>query len=367
MRSPRRRELLHWGYAAALAPLAGGGATSASTGVPRADDFRGGALKGFVLGGVERNIALLDAMAALGANLARVFFPFRRCRDCRQFGRADNDVQALRRLLDRAALLGMRLVVVGSFDGIDAPGFWADAALRASFVENWGWFAGTFGDHPGLGGLDLMNEPNPPWPGGDIHEAQALWQPLAQAAIDAVRDAGSAVPIVFEPVAGGNTLGLTGMRPFADRNVVYSIHFYTPHDITHQRVSAPWQRVIPYPAEAEWDLGRWDAELGASRIDLARLERELRLAVAFQARHDVPVYVGEFSCVRWAPNGSAQRWVADCLALFTKYSWSWTYHEFRGWPGWDAEIESGDPAAATRSIDAPVMRSLRQAMRGNAR
>ena len=86
--------------------------------------------------------------------------------------------------------------------------------------------------------------------------------------------------------------------------------------------------------------------------------------VEFQTRHDVPIYVGEFSCVRWAPNASAQRWVADCLALFTKFSWSWTYHEFRGWPGWDAEIDSADPSASTRSIDAPVMHSLRRVMRG---
>ena len=365
MKSPGRRDLLRWGCVAASAPFALSAAAAARTGVARADDFRGGALMGFVLGGVERDVGLLVAMATLGASLARVFFPLRRCRECRQFGRADNDIRALRRLLDRAALLGMRVVLVGSFDGIDEPAFWVDAELRASFVENWAWFATTFGDHPGLGGLDLMNEPNPPWPSGDIREAQAAWHPLAQAAIEGVRAAGSSVPIVFEPVAGGNTIGLRGMQPFADPNVVYSIHFYTPHDITHQRVSAPWQRVIPYPAGTEWGLGRWDVELGAGHIDLARLERELRLAVAFQTRHDVPMYIGEFSCVRWAPNGSAARWVADCLALFTKYSWSWTYHEFRGWPGWDAEIESADPAATTRSIDAPVMQSLRRAMRRN--
>lgn len=360
MPSRPRRRLVQWAAATALVPRC---LSAAPTTTAHANDFRAGAFKGFVLGGVERDVVLLDSMAALGANLARVFFPLRRCRDCKQFGRAENDTHALRTLLDRAALLGMRLVVVGSFDGIEQATFWTDPELRASFVENWRWFARTFGDHPGLAGLDLMNEPNPPWPSGDIGQAQSAWHPLAQAAIAAIRDTGSSTPIVFEPVAGGNALGLRGMRPFADHNVVYSIHFYTPHDITHQRVSVPWPRVIPYPAGAEWGLGRWDAELGVSRIDGARLERELRLVVEFQARHDAPIYVGEFSCVRWAPNGSAQRWVADCLALFTKYSWSWTYHEFRGWPGWDAEIDSADPSASTRSIDAPVMHRLRRAMR----
>ncbi len=362
--TPERRRVLRWGSAATLAPLAMAG-TAASTCKPaHANDFRGGRLKGFVLGGVERDAALLDAMAALGANLARVFFPLRRCRSCKQYGRADNDTLALHRLLDRAAALGMRLVVVGSFDGIEEAAFWSDKELRASFVESWAWFASTFENHPGLGGYDLMNEPNPPWPSGHVSQAQAAWHPLAWAAMGAIRSAGSRVPIVFEPVAGGNAVGMRGLVPFADPNVVYSIHFYTPHDITHQRVSPPWHRVIPYPAGTDWELGRWDAELGVTRIDLARLDRELRNVVAFQSRHDVPIYVGEFSCVRWAPDGSAQRWVDDCLALFTKYSWSWTYHEFRGWPGWDAEIDSDNPAVKTRSIDAPVMQSLRRAMRG---
>jgi endoglucanase len=363
MASPHRRRVLQWAAAATFAPL-----PVHSFAVPRAgsrpvDGFGARGLKGFVLGGVERAPAYLDAMAALGANVARVFFPLRRCRDCQQFGRSANDSQALRRLLDRAAALGMRLIVVGSFDRIDEPAFWTDAALRASFVENWAWFARTFGEHPGLAGMDLMNEPNPPWPSGDIGQAQSAWNPLAEAAIAAIRAAGSSLPVVFEPVAGGSSTGLRGMLPFADSNVVYSIHFYSPHDITHQGVSAHWKRTIPYPAGIEWGLGGWNPKLGVTRIDRTRLELGLGDAVEFQARHDVPIYVGEFSCVRWAPNGSAQRWVADCLAIFTKYSWSWTYHEFRGWPGWDAEIESGDPAATTRSIDAPVMQSLRRAMR----
>lgn len=309
---------------------------------------------GFVLGGVERDSALLNAMAALGANVARVFFPLRRCHDCKQFGRSENDAQAMRRLLDRAVTVGMRLVVVGSFDGTSEATFWTDPELRASFVENWAWFATTFGGHPGLAGMDLLNEPNPPWPSGDIAVAQRAWHPLAQAAINAIRGTGTGLPIVFEPVAGGNAIGLRGLKPFADSQVVYSVHFYTPHDITHQGVAPQWARVIPYPAGLEWGVGH---------VNPARLETELRPLIEFQTRHDRPIYVGEFSCVRWAPGDSARRWITDALELFTKHSWSWTYHEFRGWPGWDAEIDSNDPDATARSIDAPVMKALRLAMR----
>jgi len=330
--------------------------------VSSAAAFRNGGRKGFVLGGVERDVLLIDAMSRLGANTARVFFPFRRCRDCDRFGRAAGDQAALRGLLAQAAARGIRLVVVGSFDGIEAPAFWRNAALRDSVVENWEWFAATFGDDPAIAGLDLMNEPNPPWPSGDIAQAQADWNPLAEQAIAAIRRRRPAMPIVFEPVAGGNVLGLLGMRPFADPEIVYSIHFYTPHDITHQGVGSEWNVRIPYPAGTEFGLGRWSPTLGVTRIDAHRLERELDVAREFQLRHDVPIYVGEFSCVRWAPEGSARRWVRDALALFERFGWSWTYHEFRGWPGWDAEIDSVDPTSTRRSDTAPVMASLRAAM-----
>jgi endoglucanase len=359
-----RRRLLAAGAGCAGAAgwLRAGPAGAPPLAVPATvDTFRHGGLKGFVLGGVQREPALIGQMADAGANVARVFFPFRRCRDCTQFGRAAGDAQALQRLLDLAAAAGLHLVVVGSFDGIEQPAFWRDADLRASFVENWAWFAQRFGQHVALAGLDLMNEPNPPWPSGDVGEAQAAWHPLALQAMAAIRAEGVHRPIVFEPVAGGSTWGLRRMQPFADPQVVYSVHFYSPHDITHQGIGN-WTRRIPYPAGAEWGLGRWDPAIGVTRWDLQRLELGLRDARIFQQQHGVPVYVGEFSCVRWAPQGGAFQWVRDSLELFTRYGWSWTYHEFRGWPGWDAEIDSADPAATARSPQAPVMRLLRSAM-----
>jgi len=105
-----------------------------------------------------------------------------------------------------------------------------------------------------LAGLDLMNEPNPPRSTGKLAEAHALWRPLAEAAIVGIRAAGVSLPIIYEGVGGGQAIGLRDFEPFRDRQVVYSIHLYTPHDITHQKVGPAWPRTIPYPAEPEWQL-----------------------------------------------------------------------------------------------------------------
>jgi len=73
-------------------------------------------------------------------------------------------------------------------------------------------------------------------------------------------------------------------------------------------------------------------------------EMELAPVLAFQQKYKVPIYVGEFSCIRWAPlsplNGlpTANNYVADAIALFESYGWSWTYHAWRQYYGWDAEV-----------------------------
>ena len=68
-----------------------------------------------------------------------------------------------------------------------------------------------------------------------------------------------------------------------------------------------------------------------------RQEAVLAPVTAFQARYHVPIYVGEFSVVRWAPPGSGARWLQDVVDLFEARHWSWTYHAFREWHGWSLE------------------------------
>lgn len=351
-----RREML--AHLSAV-PALGWVASVASASPSRAQAFSGGGLRGFNIGGPSHlNAEGLAALERSGANLARVAFPFRRCAACAAFERSDADELALSRLLEQCAALDIQLVIAAWFDRVDEAAFWFDGTLQSSAVAQWSWLAQRFGSHPVVAGLDLLNEPNPPWPGGNLRQAQTTWEALAGRFVKAIRAEAPRTPVVYQPVVGASPLGLRDALPLADDNVVYSIHFYLPHDITHQRVAPLWPRNVPYPAGMDWRLPGGDPALGVGAFDKPRLEREMAPALAFSLKHKVPIYVGEFSCVRWAPGRSAYRWIADCLALFTAYGWSWTYHEFRGWPGWDAEIDSQDPAVITRSPTAPIMQLL---------
>jgi hypothetical protein len=327
----------------------------------KASRFLDGQQRGFVIGRVDagQDAAYFRALAATGANIGRIFLPLAWDAQAQRYVPARSDLVALRRVLGIARATHIKLIVVGDFERVQEPGFWGDAAQRRAFTEAWAQLARIFGNDPGIAGLDLLNEPNPPSPSGNLSEMQATWRALAGETLLAIRREGVKAPIVYESIAGAGALGFRDLEPLADPQVIYSVHFYTPHEITHQRVNGQWGREIPYPAGPEWGLGAWDPALGVTAIDQARLELELRPVIAFQQRYGLPVYVGEFSCVRWAPEGSALRYLTDVLAIFERQGWSWSYHEFRGWPGWDAEIADADPAATSRSADAPVMRLLR--------
>lgn len=80
----------------------------------------------------------------------------------------------------------------------------------------------------------------------------------------------------------------------------------------------------------------------------AAMEAALRPVVEFQQRFGVPIYVGEFSAIRWAPNGSAARYLRDAIAVFESHGWDWSYHAFREWQGWSVEHDE-DPAHTNRA------------------
>jgi hypothetical protein len=130
------------------------------------------------------------------------------------------------------------------------------------------------------------------------------------------------------------------MLPLLDSNIVYSPHGYTPLTITHQGVdNEPKANVRnKYPTiKATTNQSRF------SKQDLSKQHDDVR---TMAHRFNVPIFIGEFSCVNWAPlndlgDWTSTKWCDDNISLIEEEGWSWTYHTWRGdWPGWEAEIPS---------------------------
>ncbi|GGY15614.1 hypothetical protein GCM10011289_18650 [Paludibacterium paludis] len=328
-----------------------------------AADFDNEQLRGFVIGGTTnvRNAAYFDGLKRNGANLARVFFPFKRCQSCSQYGISDDDLKALNAMIVQAKRVGIYLVIVGAFQYIETGDVWKNKALQASMATTWAKFAKIYANEKIIAGYDIVNEPNPPWDGSHPQQAIDKWNPIASNIIDMIRLVDRNHVIIYETIAGGSTLGFQGLKPLPYDNIVYSIHYYSPHDITHQKTSATYSRTIPYPTPISYGIGTY-SRWGVTAFDKDRLALDFQDVIAFKNTYKKPVYVGEFSCVRWAPGSSAYNYISDVISLFKQYKLSWTYHEFRGYPGWDAEIASQDPAYMIRTDNAPVITLIRQAI-----
>ena len=202
-----------------------------------------------------------------------------------------------------------------------------DEPFSEMFVEIWERLAKRYAGQSVIWGYDLVNEPVDGIPSqGDYHIS---WRDLAERAAHRIREIDQEVPIVFEPANYASLRCFKDLEPLNLPNVIYSCHEYIPVEFTHQTVMKDFTNPVTYPGEISGEY--WDKE---------RLRQALSGVIAFQQKYNVPIFVGEFSAIRWAPGNSAYNYLKDAIELFEEYGWDWTYHAFREWDGWSVEHTS---------------------------
>lgn len=316
-----------------------------------ADDFRNSRFRGFNLDGIRNNGRSevdLDALAKTGANMVRIGVPLKRCGACVSYDLAHPDLATLDRLINALAKRSIYVLIVLVPGGDERGPFWTSPALQASFIDQWKILAARYKDSPNVAGFDLLNEPVPP--GRTYADRQSQWLAYAETLGKEIRTVDPSRVLIVESAPDATASSFSTMRPLLLDNVVYSFHSYSPFALTHQGVAEEASELMTYGTTPDMD------------VNPQKLFRLLAIVQDFASKHNVPVLVGEFSIVKWAPQGSAKRYISDSLYYFEAKGWSWMYHDFRGWPGWDAEI---DTEFTKRSANAPVIKILRAKMLKN--
>ena len=203
-----------------------------------------------------------------------------------------------------------------------------------SLKQLWRHIAEQFGRHPRLLAYDLLNEP---WTEGEkehyLHEA-------LPELIRLIREVDTNTYLIAEPPPYALPVGFEEMPVYDDPKMVYSPHWYFPHMYTHQGLGA-YPQPVTYPGKIrcfpDHPEEYWDRE---------RMKQALAPVREFQLKHNARIWVGEFSAIRWAPG--AARWLEDSISIFEEYGWSWAFHAYRGWNGWNATFDAEDP---TSNID----------------
>ena len=226
----------------------------------------------------------------------------------------------------------------GGYVGTDDRLF-SDRQVQDKFVEVWRRLAIRYKDSKVIWGYDLANEPVEDY----VEDGCDDWHALAERAARAIREIDPARAIIVEAPPWGGPDSLADFTPIAVSNVVYSAHMYVPGEFTHQGVHHPAAAPVAYPGRINGKL--WDK---------AALAAALQPVVEFQATYNVPIYIGEFSAIRWAPGDSAARYLADVIAICEEHGWDWSYHAFREWQGWS--VEHGPDPANTQPVAEPTDR-----------
>ena len=349
----KRRELLGLPAAAGMAGLmAGSGAAASATPVRCVHPGLG---RGFHLGEVfGRTAADFAAMAAAGCSLVRLGIALQPDTLGLQYQMSPLAMPELLRQLELARSHQMRLVLVlRPAPEPEAP-LWASAPLQSSLIALWRDLARRLAGRGEVAAFDLVNEPHPP--GLTFSLKQQRWDALATRLVQAVRAEDPQRVIVLEPSPGARPMAFATATRLPFDRLVYSVHMYEPFEFTHQRVGDPrFTGVVDYPGPVPGQ-GSWDRD---------RLQAELAPVKRFADRHGVEIYVGEFGAPRWAPGASRLRYLGDLLSIFAAWQWSWSYHAWREWHGWDAEMGASTGAeagASERRSGEPVAQRLRAAM-----
>jgi len=309
---------------------------------------KGSGLRGFNLAGL-RKPALAEKdysdLAAYGANLVRIGVEARVAANG-GYEMAASEWQYLQTAVNMGRKFGFKVVVtLTAVPWGEQSIYWDRPELQQSIVNLWSSIAARFKGNPVIAGYDLINEPVMPRdrspPSGPNID---YWREFAVKIVQAIRNEDAGSVIIFEPSPWGLPHGFSNLTPLPFDRIVYSFHFYSPHELTHQGLYNH-TLALSYPGVA------------ASR---ASLSKEMEPVRAFSRRYAVPIFVGEFSIIRWAPGDSVANYLTDVIELFEAEGWNWSYHAFREYEGWDAEIEPAPAtvAAVARSANAKTIKLL---------
>lgn len=213
--------------------------------------------------------------------------------------------------------------------------------------------------------LELMNEPQfYPCEGSGGRE----WEAVLTGLVRAARKAAPELTLIVSGPCGGNVTGLLQLDParLGDERLIYSFHFYEPHEFTHQGVGEAIDvKGASWPADAvatplalvyskllisqDEDLTSKDR---AEKLDAVRrhIERyvgkhwnETRLKARFSEvrawaeRHDLPLnrlFLGEFGVVRatdsrgGALDADRFRWLDAVRREAEALGAPWSYWEY---------------------------------------
>lgn len=148
--------------------------------------------------------------------------------------------------------------------------------------------------------FELRNEPH------DIRAED--WREQAEELIKTVRQIAPEHTLVIGFHDWNSRQAMIHSEPFADKNIIYTFHYYDPFIFTHQGATwssagLPELRGLPFPADKnkievpKTAKGTWIEERIKAYSDDSKADKmfdDLKTAKDWSTKNDVPIFLGEF-------------------------------------------------------------------------
>lgn len=313
--------------------------------------FINGELKGFALDSPYNGINYSDQdwidLAATGANVVRCPIVMTKNIGGTYYDFPESTVVSTELALKMGEKLGFRVIVVLVTipQGTDSD-FWDNANLKADIISKWIQIANRLKDYSALQAYDILNEPARLT---YVEADKTQWAAIAQTIVTPLRAEDPHTPIMIEPCWWALADSFWQHPPVTVSGLVWSMHMYERREIV-------FQGILGYPTPVTYQQS--DKDFMYSNMLETR---------KFAALYNVPIFVGEFSCMRWAPNDSATTVLTDLIKMFDDEKWGYTYHVWRSYEGFDSEIPysvaQGAGNSSHRSSSSSLITMLRTNMR----
>ena len=184
-----------------------------------------------------------------------------------------------------------------------------DAHL-ARLVGLWEQIASHYREQPAGVYFEILNEP---------HEKliEAKWNQAIPPLLAAIRKTNPTRPVIVGPAFWNAIWALDKLELPADKNLILTVHYYDPHQFTHQ--GAPWAA-----GADKWKGKKWTG----SETEQAEIQKAFAKAADWAKRHELPVLLGEFGAYQEADLESRVRWTKFIVHEAEKQGFSWSYWEF---------------------------------------
>ena len=323
------------------------------------DHFAGKLIRGFNLSTVytlgDLTAKNIPAAKATGANIGRYWISVSHLPGSNNYYFSDhsgNDLgstplatldSAIRIAEKEEMYLVVTLQVYPDQAACDLWGDNADAIGRRNGIKAiWQQLAARYKDKTIVAAYDLINEPR-------VNHNYAEYLRWQSDIIEAIREIDPNHVIALECLRN-NMYAM--ILPLPYDNIIYTPHSYSPLSITHQGITT-------YLGISSTDVQRAYPD---ANTDINSLSSALSDVRTFSQRFHAPVWIGELSCVNWAPKNSqgewtSTKWIDDDISIIEAEGWSWCYHAWREFQAWDAEIPSSFYDSYTFTNGAPFTKS----------